>query len=62
MHYQFNLVSPDLLAYRAHRHRIWPYRKPVSGRVRLDHLVRAGPAQFGPRSGDQRLQRVAGIG
>ncbi len=34
--------SQDLEVQRIHRVR--PYREPVSGRVRLDHLVQAGPA------------------
>ena len=32
----------DLEVQRVHRVR--PYREPVSGRMRLDHLVQAGPA------------------
>jgi hypothetical protein len=36
-------------------------RKPVSGRVRLDHGAKPGVAQLGPQPGHQRLQRVSGI-
>jgi hypothetical protein len=45
-----------------HIDRVRPDRQPVARRVRLDQLVQARPAQFGPQPGDQRLQGVARVG
>jgi energy-coupling factor transporter ATP-binding protein EcfA2 len=35
--------------------------RPDSGQVSVDHVARAGLAQFGPQPGNQCLQRIAGI-
>jgi hypothetical protein len=43
-------------------HRVRPHREPVSGRLRFDHVIQAGPAQFGPQPGHQRLQGVTRVG
>ena len=46
---------------RHHVDRIRRHGETVSGRMRLDHVVDSGLAQFGPQPGDQCLERVARV-
>jgi len=56
-------AAPD--GERLEGHRVYSVRRhhqPVPGRVRFDHVINPGAAEFGPQPGDQRLQGVTGVG
>jgi hypothetical protein len=43
-------------------HRVRRHHEPVTGRVRFDHVIEPGAAEFGPQPRHQGLQGVTGIG